>query len=362
MSDLLRDNRQPGFCIIDNELLDEYAPRIGAYGVAVYALIVRFAGRKDAAFPSYQTIADRIGISRRKAISTVQALLDMGLIEKTKRVGPTGNTSNLYTLLDLKKPSPGACDAPPGACDAPPGVCDAPPGACDAPPLVHVMHPKKTQLKKTHLLRHREEREAPAHVAPLIDLDLPNPPTEEEMAQRLAEDTGAVSVKVFKHRHASRYANGPHMKGAQLAGEYVVAGKGTNPVQIYHERYSIEQHPLTDPQQDDLIAIVTDLTRWRNTVIQWSQTSYSPKNIRGQLDWYHNGTPTHRTESRNHASNQGTGSNGRPRPHWADYDPKQTEYNPDRAAVLAGWSDEPDIDDYGEYKKQLAAREAAAAG
>lgn len=53
---------------------------------------------KGAAFPSYETIAQKVGISRRTAIYAVKRLTERGLIDKTVRpVAPKRNKSNVYS-------------------------------------------------------------------------------------------------------------------------------------------------------------------------------------------------------------------------------------------------------------------------
>ncbi|MFQ1046948.1 helix-turn-helix domain-containing protein [Avibacterium paragallinarum] len=49
-------------------------------------------------FPSYQHIADQCEITRRSAISHIEALIETGFVEKKTRKTPEGNTSNLYIL------------------------------------------------------------------------------------------------------------------------------------------------------------------------------------------------------------------------------------------------------------------------
>ncbi|MGY6772391.1 helix-turn-helix domain-containing protein [Gallibacterium sp. ZY190522] len=49
-------------------------------------------------FPSYQHIADQCEITRRSAISHIEALIETGFVEKKTRKTPEGNTSNLYVL------------------------------------------------------------------------------------------------------------------------------------------------------------------------------------------------------------------------------------------------------------------------
>ncbi len=154
MPDLLRDGRTRGWFHIDNALIDRYGMEIGAYGVAVYAVLARHADAKGVCFPSYQGIADRLGISRRQVIRTVAALAGFGLIRiQTNRMSGT-RPQNVYVLTD------DWCISVTGASQSP--VISAPPapgngdpnalvtaktatGDAPAPKLVTEMHPKETQ-------------------------------------------------------------------------------------------------------------------------------------------------------------------------------------------------------------------------
>lgn len=117
--DTLKDGRESGFFIIDNELIDRYGAIIGVYGVAVYNVLAQYANKNgNQVFPSYNTIADKLGISRPKVISTIAVLVDAGLITKAKRVDKAGDmTSNEYTLSSLKG---GKSCLPPSKQDLPP--------------------------------------------------------------------------------------------------------------------------------------------------------------------------------------------------------------------------------------------------
>lgn len=103
MADKLTDERRRGFFIIDNEVIDNHIKDIGIYGLAVYSLLVRMAGSKDDSFPSYKTMADKLGISKRQAIDSVQKLVDAGLVSKASRMDTVGDrTSNQYKICDVK--------------------------------------------------------------------------------------------------------------------------------------------------------------------------------------------------------------------------------------------------------------------
>lgn len=98
----VRDQRG-GFLWVANDVLRDYGPRVGAYGVAVYACLAMFAnGDTSTCFPSHQVIADLLGLSRPTVLKALRGLAEVGLISmRQRRAG--GQTSSEYTLL-----SPGA--------------------------------------------------------------------------------------------------------------------------------------------------------------------------------------------------------------------------------------------------------------
>ncbi len=88
-----------GFYQIDNSIIDKYGSQLGVYGVAVYNVLAKYAnGNGDSIFPSYKTIANQLGISRRKVISTIEQLCDLGLVTKAQRRRKSGFNSNTYRL------------------------------------------------------------------------------------------------------------------------------------------------------------------------------------------------------------------------------------------------------------------------
>jgi predicted transcriptional regulator len=106
-SDHLSDQRNRGFYIVDNEIIDEHGKHIGPLGVAIYNVLVKHANKDGGScFPSYQTIADLLGISRKTAMKGVNMLVKRGLIGKEARTNKSGDpTSNDYTILCVKKQS-----------------------------------------------------------------------------------------------------------------------------------------------------------------------------------------------------------------------------------------------------------------
>jgi hypothetical protein len=95
--------RRPGqWCWLDTAIVATYGPRIGAYGVAVYAVLAQHAnGRTQDCWPSIGLIARQLKLGRSTVKKTLHKLEAAGLIATHARRDPAGDpTSNQYTLLD----------------------------------------------------------------------------------------------------------------------------------------------------------------------------------------------------------------------------------------------------------------------
>ncbi len=103
MPTTLQDARSPGWFWMEDAVIDVYAPRIGASGIAVYAYLARRADKQGVCFPSYDTIAHDLGLSRRTAIAYVKLLQEHGLIMMLPRIA-TGmkRSANAYRLVNLR--------------------------------------------------------------------------------------------------------------------------------------------------------------------------------------------------------------------------------------------------------------------
>jgi Helix-turn-helix domain len=93
---------------IENSIIDNMA-QIGVYGYAVYSAIKRHINQKSGeCYPSYATIARKIGIDRGTVIRYVKKLKALGLVSSQLRFKEDGSpTSNQY---DFDK---GGCPKPP---------------------------------------------------------------------------------------------------------------------------------------------------------------------------------------------------------------------------------------------------------
>jgi predicted transcriptional regulator len=81
-----------------NAIYDNDIPNLTVYDIAVYQYIVR-CGNNSTAFPSYNTIAKKCRISRRKAIDTISHLIGLGLLEKETLTKKNGNQKNIYSIF-----------------------------------------------------------------------------------------------------------------------------------------------------------------------------------------------------------------------------------------------------------------------
>jgi Helix-turn-helix domain len=91
--------------LIDNILVDEYAEKIGAIGIAIYNVLSRYADRQTGVcFPCIGTIAKKLKLGRTTVKKYLKILYKVDLITILHRTSPDGDpTSNSYMLLD---PSP----------------------------------------------------------------------------------------------------------------------------------------------------------------------------------------------------------------------------------------------------------------
>jgi DNA-binding transcriptional ArsR family regulator len=130
-TDALKDNRRTYHFWTDDALIDTYGPRIGAYGIAVYALLARHA-TKSQSFPSYKHMMFHLKISRQTITRTLEKLSKEGLISKEKRRSHYGDSlTNLYTLHHIDHDCSSVQGTSPE--DVPPSPEDVPPSPEDVP-------------------------------------------------------------------------------------------------------------------------------------------------------------------------------------------------------------------------------------
>lgn len=80
--------------------------RVSPSALTLFALLGRYANRDDEAWPSYATLAKRLGTSRRSVINWMQELENVGAVEIQSRRDETGDHgTNIYSLR-YANPSP----------------------------------------------------------------------------------------------------------------------------------------------------------------------------------------------------------------------------------------------------------------
>jgi hypothetical protein len=105
MATITKFQPRPNTYRVDNIIVDEYAEKIGAIGLAIYNVLARHADRQTGiCYPSIGTIAKKLKLGRTTVKKYLRILLKYSLIAISSRLSDDGDpTSNCYLLLD---PSP----------------------------------------------------------------------------------------------------------------------------------------------------------------------------------------------------------------------------------------------------------------
>jgi GntR family transcriptional regulator len=126
--------------LTDNAIIDDYGPKIGAHGVAVYHALNRFADRQTGiCWPKIKTIGARLRLSESSVKRALLILKTVGLITIDPRWSDDGDrTSNLFTLIPLatiakrQQASATVEESPTAPVMDGGGVTQNPPGVTDA--------------------------------------------------------------------------------------------------------------------------------------------------------------------------------------------------------------------------------------
>ncbi|MBU5308421.1 helix-turn-helix domain-containing protein [Clostridioides mangenotii] len=99
---LLKDNREKNWFMVENELIDNL--QLTTYEKMIYIVLVRHTNEDSNCFPSMSTISKKAGCSVATVKRTVKSLEDKSLIKKvTRKVeGKKENNSNLYYIMSAK--------------------------------------------------------------------------------------------------------------------------------------------------------------------------------------------------------------------------------------------------------------------
>ena len=121
---LVRDMRNGHFFWMHNVVLDDYGAQLGAYGIAVYAVLCRFANNEtQLAFPGIATIASRVACSERQVQRMLKKLEAIGLIGIRSVNTKTG--AYAHNEYVLQRVGDGDSQTPNGDRESRDGDCEA---------------------------------------------------------------------------------------------------------------------------------------------------------------------------------------------------------------------------------------------
>lgn len=97
----VRDMRHKEKFFVDDEYLNGYAKHLGTTTSMVYFVLCRHADKNQECFPSYEHIADKLGVSDATIKRSIRDLKDWNIIAIGKRKRTSGKfMHNSYILLD----------------------------------------------------------------------------------------------------------------------------------------------------------------------------------------------------------------------------------------------------------------------
>ena len=115
-----------GFTPITNKIIKDR--KLTIYQKMVYITLCSYSNNSNISFPSYNTITEDIGCSKRKVINTIKELVDLKLIIKhEKKTKKGGNSTNVYEIV-----ANGECHAPDSEHGSPPIAPSAPPSSASS--------------------------------------------------------------------------------------------------------------------------------------------------------------------------------------------------------------------------------------
>lgn len=116
----------------------------------------------------------------------------------------------------------------------------------------------------------------------------------EKRARATLPSTREPASKTVRH-------TSPHLQAGRFVAGYIPQGTGRNAVEVYYERFSINQDEarLNAIAEDDLTRLCPDLDTLREVVTAYSRTPFRLGNVQLILDWYRDGIPDkHKGEQR----------------------------------------------------------------
>lgn len=158
----VRDRRGDNRFFVDNAFLKQWGAKLGPHCIAVYNALAMYSNADDqTSYPSFQTIADLTGMSRRQVVREIKKLEDNRIIKVDERKevsGESGNKfflSNTFTMLHPDEWSKDnlSIREPSDTQSLPLVTHSHQPSDCVSPPLVTPSHLNNTNKNKTQITR-----------------------------------------------------------------------------------------------------------------------------------------------------------------------------------------------------------------
>ena len=152
-NEFIQDDGQLRVFIVPVDILE--VPDLSSSEKLIYIVLRSYVNPTDpTAFPSYETIAKKASLKRRRTIDIVKSLVEKGLIKKEARLDVSKNrkirsTSNMYTLITPKK-QPKAPAKVKSKTQLKVSQEDKKGSAIIAPPLVQPLHPPSAIIAPYH--------------------------------------------------------------------------------------------------------------------------------------------------------------------------------------------------------------------
>lgn len=95
----IQDSRRFNFTLIENDIIDD-TNKFDKNDLLCYMVMCRYANNDtNQCFPGYETLAEKMRVSKSTAIKAVKSLVKKGVLIVTHRKNSNGgDTSNLYTI------------------------------------------------------------------------------------------------------------------------------------------------------------------------------------------------------------------------------------------------------------------------
>jgi hypothetical protein len=149
---------------IDNDIIDDCASQLGIYGLGIYLGIKRHLNQKTGeCYPSYATIARKLGIDRSTVIRYVKKLKALKLLSPQLRFKEDGSpTSNQYNFSPASTPS-GKDEPKEGSGTEPPPVVaeDNRPSGTEPPKQSSSPNKKERTIAEVNLLPTEKQKTCP---------------------------------------------------------------------------------------------------------------------------------------------------------------------------------------------------------